>query len=185
MVQSAVFWDRIAERYARRPVPDEAAYRRKLEITRRYLRPDTRVLEIGCGTGSTALAHAPHVEHVHAIDLSGKMIDIARRRSSDHRNVEFHVAAAEALPLEDDSIDVAWTIHAYHHWEAPDAGIAEVARVVRPGGRFMIVETETKGAHGLSRSAADALAERLLNDGFAASSVAKHRKQLVVTGVGA
>lgn len=46
----------MAKRYARQPIADEAAYRRKLEVTRTYFRPDMHVLEFGCGTGSTALA---------------------------------------------------------------------------------------------------------------------------------
>ena len=70
------FWDRIAKKYARTPVADEAAYQKKLDITHGYFRPDMRVLEFGCGTGSTAIAHAPFVKHIHAIDISKD--DIAR-----------------------------------------------------------------------------------------------------------
>src|SRR5215217_1657238 len=58
------FWDNLAERYARQPIADEAAYQTKLDITRSYLHPDMAVLEFGCGTGSTALQHAPHVRHI-------------------------------------------------------------------------------------------------------------------------
>ena len=49
MTHSARFWDRIAARYARKPVADEAAYQKKLAVTREYLRPDMEVLEFGCG----------------------------------------------------------------------------------------------------------------------------------------
>ena len=55
MATSARFWDRIAERYSKSPVADEAAYQKKLQVTREYFRPDMEVLEIGCGTGSTAI----------------------------------------------------------------------------------------------------------------------------------
>lgn len=61
MAHAACFWDRIADRCARKPVADEAAYQRKLEVTRGYLRPDMEVFEFGCGTGTTALHHAPFV----------------------------------------------------------------------------------------------------------------------------
>ena len=74
MDQSARFWDKIAERYSKRPIADEAAYQKKLQVTREYLRPDMEVLEFGCGTGSTAITHAPCVKHIHAIDISPKMI---------------------------------------------------------------------------------------------------------------
>jgi len=64
MNQSVKFWDKIAERYSRQPVADEAAYQKKLQVTREYLKPDMEVLEFGCGTGSTAIAHAPYVKHI-------------------------------------------------------------------------------------------------------------------------
>ena len=78
MNDEARFWDKRAEKYAQRPVADQAAYEKKLEITRRYFNPDSVVLEIGCGTGSTALAHAPYVGHILATDISPNMIGIAR-----------------------------------------------------------------------------------------------------------
>ncbi len=70
MVAPAGFWDRIAERYAKQPIADEAAYQKKLQVTRDYFRPDMAVLEFGCGTGSTAIAHAPYVKHVLGACLS-------------------------------------------------------------------------------------------------------------------
>jgi len=51
MQRSEKFWDNVAEKYARRPIADEVAYRKKVELTREFLRQDMRVLEIGCGTG--------------------------------------------------------------------------------------------------------------------------------------
>ena len=61
MKQQSKVWDRFAKRYAKSPVADQDAYQKKLQITREYLRPDMEVLEFGCGTGSTAIAHAPYV----------------------------------------------------------------------------------------------------------------------------
>ena len=77
MSQPSRFWDKIADRYAKKPVSDEAAYQKKLRVTRDYLRPDMDVLEFGCGTGSTAITHAPFVKHIQAIDISSRMIEIA------------------------------------------------------------------------------------------------------------
>ena len=81
---SAKFWDRIAARYSKKPVADEAAYQKKLQITRKYLRPDSRVLEFGCGTGSTAIAHAAHVKHVLA-DLKRVCPDYDEKAGYDLR----------------------------------------------------------------------------------------------------
>ena len=80
MPTPAKFWDRVAERYSRQPIADEAAYQKKLEVTRQYFKPDMEVLELGCGTGSTAIKHAPFVRHIRAVDISSKMIEIAEER---------------------------------------------------------------------------------------------------------
>lgn len=82
MNPSSRFWDRIAERYSKRPVADEASYQKKLAVTRTYLRPEMKVLEFGCGTGSTAITHSPFVKHIRAIDISSKMLEIARGKAT-------------------------------------------------------------------------------------------------------
>jgi len=108
MGSSAQFWDKIADKYARRPVADEASYQRKLEITRALLRPDMEVVELGCGTGSTALVHAPYVRHIRAIDVSPRMIEIARGKAgaSGIENVTFEVSSIDALKVDKESVDV-------------------------------------------------------------------------------
>ena len=104
---SAKFWDKIAERYSRRPVADDAAYRKKLEATREYFQPDMEVLEFGCGTGSTAITHAPYVDHIHAIDISKKMIEIAQGKA-DAKNVEnmtFQQSTIDEFSVSDQTLD--------------------------------------------------------------------------------
>ena len=59
MNQSVKFWDKIADKYSKQPIVDEASYQKKLQITQEYFKPDMEVLEFGCGTGSTAIIHAP------------------------------------------------------------------------------------------------------------------------------
>ena len=78
MEVSPRFWDKIAVKYSRRPIADEASYQKKLEKSQAYFRPDTEVLEFGCGTGGTAIIHASHVKHIRAIDISPRMIEIAK-----------------------------------------------------------------------------------------------------------
>lgn len=99
MHPDARFWNRIARRYARMQVPDQAAYEAKLAKTDSYLEPGDRVLEIGCGTGSTALHHAQRVDHVLATDISPRMIDIARDKATAAGidNVSFEVCGIDAL----------------------------------------------------------------------------------------
>ena len=62
MTQSTKFWGKIADRYAKQPITDEATYQKKLQVTREYFQPEMEVLEFGCGTGSTAILHAPYCE---------------------------------------------------------------------------------------------------------------------------
>ena len=76
-------WDRIADKYAAQPVADQAAYEHKLAETRKRLSPDMHLLEFGCGTGTTALTHAPYVASIKAIDISNRMIEICRDKAKD------------------------------------------------------------------------------------------------------
>ena len=83
MNSSISFWNRSAARYAQRPIADQNAYLRKIALTQKYLNPEMDVLEFGCGTGSTALIHAPRVRSYLATDASPRMIDIARKRKTE------------------------------------------------------------------------------------------------------
>ena len=82
MIQNATFWDKVAPKYAKSPIADQAAYEYTLDRTRTYLNPKDSVLELGCGTGSTALLLAPDVKQITAIDLSPGMLVIAREKAA-------------------------------------------------------------------------------------------------------
>jgi ubiquinone/menaquinone biosynthesis C-methylase UbiE len=139
MGRPSKFWDRIAERYARKPVADESAYQKKLAVTREYLRPDMEVLEFGCGTGSTAIAHAPYVKHIQAIDISAKMIEIAQGKAEvgEVTNVTFEQAAIEDIAVPDQSLDAVLALSILHLLEDKETVIAKVHRMLKPGGVFV------------------------------------------------
>ncbi len=80
---SSEFWDRIAPAYSRQPVADSETYTRKLAATQALMQPSMTVLEFGCGTGSTALAHASHVAQIDATDVSAAMIAIGQQKARD------------------------------------------------------------------------------------------------------
>lgn len=136
---AARFWDRIAARYAARPVGDEAAYRHKLAVTREYLRPDMKMLEFGCGTGSTALFHAPFVQHILAIDLSARMLAIAcgKAAAAGVANVEFRQSAFDGFEAPAASFDAVLGLSILHLLDDRDAAIARVHRLLKPGGVFI------------------------------------------------
>jgi 2-polyprenyl-3-methyl-5-hydroxy-6-metoxy-1,4-benzoquinol methylase len=139
MHQPARFWDGIAGSYAKKPVADEEAYRKKLQVTRGYLRPDMEVLEFGCGTGSTAIAHAPYVKHIHAIDISSKMIEIARGKAAagNVRNVTFEQSGIDEFSVPDQTFDAVLALSILHLVENKDEVIAKVHRMLKPGGIFV------------------------------------------------
>ena len=119
-------------------IADPAAYERKLEETRAHLDPRSEVLEIGCGTGSTAIRHAPHAARILAVDLSPAMIDIARRQGRGRagiRNVEFRVAASPMLDLPEGGFDMVMA-HSVLHLLADPRGRHRLALAqwLRPGG---------------------------------------------------
>lgn len=137
--KAAKFWDRMAEGYAKKPVSDQATYEKKLAITRSYLHPDMEVLEFGCGTGSTAIAHAPYVKHILATDISPKMIEIARAKAEDEnvQNVTFEQATLESYKGSDRTWDVVLGLNILHLQSNWKEVIAQVYQMLKPGGVFV------------------------------------------------
>ncbi len=138
-VQTARFWDKVADKYAKQPIRDEEAYQFKLKKTQEYLRPDMDVLEFGCGTGSTAIVHAPLVKHILAIDCSQNMLNFAKEKAkqSQRDNITFQVDTIEDLQLPDHSFDVVMGHSILHLLKNKDAAIEKVFKLLKPGGYFV------------------------------------------------
>jgi ubiquinone/menaquinone biosynthesis C-methylase UbiE len=130
------FWDRAARKYAADPIKDMAGYERTLERTRQLLRRSDTVLEIGCGTGTTALRLAPSVARLVATDVSSEMIAIAREKAAAEacRTVEFSVATAERSPGSDGSCDAVLAFNVLHLIADRAAVLADIGRLLKPGG---------------------------------------------------
>ena len=139
MTESDRFWDKTAARYAKSPVSDDAIYRKKLAETQSFFTPDMCILEFGCGTGTTAVHHAPHVQHIDAIDISEKMLEIGRdrARAAGIDNITFTRATLTEFNAETDSFDVVLGLNVIHLLPDRQAVIAEVARILKPGGIFV------------------------------------------------
>ena len=139
MRQQHDYWDRAASRYAEQPIADEASYQRKLQITQEYLRPDIEVLEFGCGTGTTALVHAPYVGHILAIDISSRMIEIARAKAAaaDVTNVTFKQSDINGIDADDQTFDAVLGLSILHLLEDRNAAIRTVHALLKPGGVFV------------------------------------------------
>ncbi len=139
MDNSTKFWDKIAERYSKQPVDDEASYQKKLQVTREYFQPNMEVLEFGCGTGSTAITHAPYVKHIHAIDISSKMIEIAQGKADakNVKNVTFKQSTIDEFNVPDQTLDVVLGLSILHLLANKEEIIAKVHKMLKPGAIFV------------------------------------------------
>ena len=98
------------------------------------------VADLGCGTGAMLAGLAPHVERVIGVDASEEMLGAARDRLKDVANVDLRRGSLESLPIDDASVDAATMMLVLHHLASPAAAIAEAVRILRPGGRLLIVD---------------------------------------------
>jgi ubiquinone/menaquinone biosynthesis C-methylase UbiE len=145
-------------------------------------RPDAsdRVVDVGCGPGTAVRMAAKTGATVTGVDPSSQMLRFARRLSRNRSNVTFAEGTAESLPLPDRSVTVAWAIASAHHWSDVPAGVAEMGRVLVPGGRLLILERFTQpdarghAAHGLTESAAEDIVGRLTASGFTGARYEVH-----------
>ena len=97
------------------------------------------VLDVGCGTGRLlrrAYRYWPEAQLI-GVDPADGMIERAKLLTP---NATFYTSMAESLPLEDNTVDLVLSTTSFHHWQDQAAGIREIARVLRPGGYFMLVD---------------------------------------------
>ncbi|MGJ8616733.1 MAG: class I SAM-dependent methyltransferase [Sulfitobacter sp.] len=144
--RSIRFWNFIAKKYSRDAVADEASYQRKLAETRALLRDDMQLLEIGAGTGSTAIVHAPHVAHIDAVDVSQKMIDIARSKTTAAciDNITYQCSSVEAFDAPDESYDMVLALSVLHLVQDHKATLAKMHALLKPGG-YLVSSTVCLG----------------------------------------
>ncbi len=135
----ARFWDKLARKYAGDPISDLAGYEATLARTQARLSPTQRVLEIGCGTGSTALRLAPSTGQFVATDVSPQMIAIAREKlaAAPQPNLEFVVADADAPAPGQAAYDVVLAFNLLHLVSDLDAALTAAVDALAPGGLFI------------------------------------------------
>jgi SAM-dependent methyltransferase len=102
--------------------------------------PTLVVGDLGCGTGQLTETVAPYVRRVISVDGSTDMLDAARQRLGGAKNVELRQGELESLPIDSGDLDVAMLSLVLHYSPAPPRALAEVGRVVRKGGRVLVVD---------------------------------------------
>lgn len=96
--------------------------------------------DLGCGTGQVSRALAPFVARVIAVDTSAAMLQAARRLLHGLDNVELRRGELESLPIDDTMLDLAVVTLVLHHVPEPDRALAEMSRVLKPGGRLLVTD---------------------------------------------
>lgn len=131
----------VAEQYA---VSTVHAQGEDLPVVQRLaaLTGSEQVLDAGCGPGPVSLLLAPAAARVTAVDLSEAMLDRARRTAAERSqtNIEFHRGNLADLPWPDESFDLIVSRYAAHHWPDPQAVVTELARLLSPSGRLLLVD---------------------------------------------
>ncbi|MBW2733360.1 MAG: methyltransferase domain-containing protein [Deltaproteobacteria bacterium] len=139
MSDPARFWDKFALKYSKKPVKDMENYDKTLDRARNHLSGSDEVLEVGCGTGTTALILAPSVKEIIASDISSRMIEIAKEKAVHQQveNVRFDHATLFDENLEEGSFDVVMAFNFLHLLEDIPVGVRRVNDLLKPGGRFI------------------------------------------------
>ena len=157
------------------------------------LSPRETVVDIGAGMGAGSTAAARRAANVLAVEPTPALRNVlnVRRQAPPWRDLITVVdGAAEAIPLGDDKADAVMAVNTMHHWTDPDQAAAEIARVLRPDGRFVLVDedfedpthpdferfAEHGGSHGFTMVDADAMADRFRRVGI--TDVTAERRHL-------
>jgi ubiquinone/menaquinone biosynthesis C-methylase UbiE len=105
-----------------------------------FVDPSWTIGDLGCGTGQVSAVLAPFVSRVVAVDASAAMLQAAKKRLGAFENVDLRRGELESLPIDNSRLDAATLMLVLHHLAEPRNALAEVARVLKPGGRVLIVD---------------------------------------------
>ncbi len=136
MSNAETFWDSCAQKYADKPIKRMDVYERTMARTRAYLTPTDRALEIGCGSGSTALLLSGSAAHITASDISGKMIAIGREKAEAQQidNVDFVQGTLADDSLNGGPYDAVLAFNFLHLLEDLPGALAHINALLKPGG---------------------------------------------------
>jgi 2-polyprenyl-3-methyl-5-hydroxy-6-metoxy-1,4-benzoquinol methylase len=138
---SADFWDTASANYDKTEERFEHIHTKSREYTKKHLKKEDRVLDYGCGTGTTSCAFADLVGEIEAIDISGKMIDIANKKRSlnNIKNIGFYQRDIFDKSYANGSFDVVLAFNVLHTIPEPDDVVDRIHQLLKPDGLFISV----------------------------------------------
>ncbi|BAZ46927.1 type 11 methyltransferase (plasmid) [Chondrocystis sp. NIES-4102] len=106
------------------------------------IEPQDNILDVACGTGEfeRLLLERNPTQQITGIDISNKMLNVAKEKYQTYPNVEFHQASVHSLPFESDSFDVVVSANAFHYFDNPLVALTEMKRVLKPNGKLVILD---------------------------------------------
>jgi ubiquinone/menaquinone biosynthesis C-methylase UbiE len=145
------------------------------------LRSGDRLVDVGCGPGiAVRRARARGAEAI-GVDPAPVMLRVARTRWRAEPGIDWRIGTAESLPVEDNWAAVVWSLSTVHHWANVDAGIAEVKRVLTPGGRLVVLERRIRdtaaagvASHGWTVEQSESFADHCRGQGFLDTTGGSH-----------
>ena len=143
-------FNRWAESYERHPLQRlifEPIQRTMLEVAASEIPAPRSILDVGCGTGRLLRAAAEMFPEarLEGVDVAAEMVRVAQANTPAGARINFRLAGAEALPFGDGLFDLVFSTMTFHHWADQRAGIAEVARVLAPVGRWLLADFIASG----------------------------------------
>ena len=137
---NAAFWNKAAPKYAKDAIGDLPAYEETLDRMREILQPHHRVLELGCGTGSTALELADSVDRYIGTDVASKMVEIAQGKLTEQSPQNLSFAVQDAGAMTSGSNDVVLALNLLHLLPDLENTLAEIYKAL-PSGGLLISKT--------------------------------------------
>jgi ubiquinone biosynthesis O-methyltransferase len=143
MDKSEKFWDKQAENYAKQQQNIQLTDNRDFVNTLKYLNINDTVLDYGCGAGIVSNAIADKVKEIQAIDISSKMIEVAKRKASEHniKNINYAQATIFDERYQKESFNVILAFRILHMLEDTQAVMGRINELLKPGGVFISVTT--------------------------------------------
>ncbi|NRB75900.1 MAG: metalloregulator ArsR/SmtB family transcription factor [Verrucomicrobiales bacterium] len=134
------YFDSLAGKFGKTYVPGRSW--KALAETLLKLMPPMVIADLGAGEGTFSQLLAQRAEKVIAIDNSEKMVDFGSQVAKDNgfKNLEYRLGELESPPIDEESVDLVFFSQALHHAEHPDKAIREAHRIVKPGGRIVILD---------------------------------------------